>query len=95
MQLKTLLEKIQQEVSKNPSILDLEVHIQDIDSDIYKMRSVNIGHGTDDGFVVEEFYKDSKTWLQEMGSDFDNMKDFIKSDENKDMKAMIYFKCEG
>lgn len=95
MQLKILLEKIQEEVSKNPDILNLEVYIQDIDSDIHKMRSINIGHGTADGFVVEEFYKSPKTWLEEMESEFDNMKDFIKSDENRDMKAMIYFKCEG
>ena len=33
MQLKILLEKIQEEVSKNPDILELEVYIQDIDSD--------------------------------------------------------------
>ena len=95
MQLKILLEKIQEEVSKNPDILELEVYIQDIDSDIHKMRSVNIGHGTANSFVVEEFYKDPQTWLSEMGSDFTTMKDFINSDENIDMKAMFYFKSEG
>ena len=42
MQLKILLEKIQEEVSKNPDILDLEVYVQDTDSNIHKMRSVII-----------------------------------------------------
>lgn len=93
MKLENFLTNLNNLVANNPELLDHEVYAQDIDSEIYLIDSIHTGHGTSDGFVVEEFYKDPQDWLLEMGREqYNSIQEFINSDENSDMKPMIYFK---